>query len=551
MNAPRRLGLLVDSLIVPAWIARLAERLSTLEGVQVALIVNAGTPPAPHTLVDSFFDLDQHLQRGASNLFGPSDLHAALPNVLVIKPSELQSNQLDILISFCNIGDCFGSTLAKTKENVSLRGGRSSRRSNPQLGNEDISLANVTPRLGVWMWNDVSSSSGFRAVLDRAPLMTCSLIAHLPNGEDKVIRNAVFATDWISVARNRNHFFIKAASTLVWALKKLSLEGEEKFLQEAETVVRNGIPQTRDLAGYHPAPQVSLFEVAALAFKQAARKLEKYFRPRETWLLMVGKSPAGLVPALDGSRPIVPPRGVYWADPIAVERDGQVHVVVEEYVREVKRGRIVCLTLDDEGQVASRQVALERPYHLSYPFVFEFGGKNYMIPETASQRTIELYHCTRWPDRWEFARNLMSDVYAVDSTLFFYGSHWWMFTNIKTEPGASSWDELHLFYADDPLSANWTPHPLNPVLSDVRLARPAGRIFEFEGRLYRPSQDCSLRYGYALNFNRIETLTERDYAEAHVEKIFPRPDMRTLHTFSRAGGWDFTDGATRKKMQRD
>jgi hypothetical protein len=507
-SRPRRLGLLVDSLTIPAWIARLAERLSTQEGVQVALIVDAGTSPISYTLLDSFISLDQRLQHGASDLFVPSDLRVVLPNTPVISADDVQkinSQRLDILVNFCK---------------------------------GDFTRFRESARLGMWTWNDVSPSTGFRAVLDRDPLMTSSLIAHLPNGEDKVVRSAVFATDWISAARNRNHFFIKAASTLVWALKKLSLEGDEKFFAGLQSSVT-----------LQSAPnEIGVGEVAALAIKQAARKLEKYFRPRETWLLLAGKSPAGLVPNLDGSRPIVPPRGVYWADPMAVERAGQVHVFVEEYVRDVRRGRIVCLTLGNEGRLVSRQVALERPYHLSYPFVFELRGETYMIPETSAQRTIELYHCTRWPDRWEFMRNLMNGVYAVDSTLLEHGGRWWMFTNLKTEPGASSWDELHLFFADDPLSTNWTPHPLNPVLSDVRLARPAGRILEFEGRLYRPSQDCSLRYGYALNFNRIETLTKRDYAETRVETIFPRPGMRTLHTFSRAGGWDFVDGATRKRI---
>ncbi|MCI0475550.1 MAG: hypothetical protein L0Y55_04835, partial [Anaerolineales bacterium] len=337
------------------------------------------------------------------------------------------------------------------------------------------------------------------------------------------------------------HFFIKAAATLIWALKKLLLEGENKFF-----VVRNDIPQTS--AGFHPAPQpkIGIGEIAALTFKQAARKLEKFTRPRETWLLLAGKRAGGLVPDWGASRPLVPPRDVYWADPMAVERAGRVHLFVEEYVRANRRGRIVCLTFDEAGRVASHQVALERPYHLSYPFIFEYQNETYMIPETASRRAVELYHCTRWPDQWEFVRALMSDVYAVDTTLLEHAGRWWLFTNLKIEAGASSWDELHLFFADDPLAANWTPHPLNPVISDVRTARPAGCIFAFDGNLYRPSQDSSVRYGCALNLNRIETLTERGYAETRVETIQPPRGLLTTHTYARAADWVFIDGATRE-----
>ena len=521
MTAPRRLGLLVDSLIVPAWIARLATRLSTLEGVQVALIVDAGNPRSDDSsrrslCLEKFLAFDERIQRGASGLFVPSDLKAALPNVPVFSAGDVQkinSQRLDILVDFCS------DDSAKRPERVSRP---------------------YTSRLGVWTWNSLAPSTGFHAVLRRKPLMTCSLVAHLPSGEDKLLREAVFATDWISAARNRNHFFIKAAATLTWALKKLVLEGEEKFFAGVQNLPVLPIQSRETLES---APRLG--EIAALTVKQAARKLEKFTRPRETWLLLAGKSAGGLVPDWGQSRPIVPPRDAYWADPMAVEREGRIHLFVEEYVRETRRGRIVCLTLDEAGRVDSRQVALERPYHLSYPFIFEYQNETYMLPETASRRAVELYHCTRWPDQWEFVRALMSDVYAVDTTLLEHGGRWWLFTNLMTEPGASSWDELHLFFADDPLTSNWTPHPLNPVISDVRTARPAGRIFTFHGNLHRPSQDSSRRYGCALNLNRIETLTERAYAETRLETIPPPRGLLTTHTYARSGDWVFIDGATR------
>ena len=284
-----------------------------------------------------------------------------------------------------------------------------------------------------------------------------------------------------------------------------------------------------------------------MPFQQARRFLAKSIRPRrETWVLLAAKSRGGLVSDFSTAKTLFAPRGAFWADPIAVERDGRVHLFAEEFVEQTHRGRIVCLILDEEGRVAARQVALEQPYHLSYPFIFEHRRETYMIPETAEHRAVELYRCMRWPDRWEFVHNLLSDIYAVDATLLNHSDHWWMFANLKSEPGASSWDELHLYFADDPLSAKWTLHPLNPVVSDVHNARPAGPIFAHEGALHRPAQDCSVRYGYAVNLNRIETLTESAYAEARVKTILPRAGLLGTHTLSRAGGWEFMDGVIRK-----
>jgi hypothetical protein len=68
----------------------------------------------------------------------------------------------------------------------------------------------------------------------------------------------------------------------------------------------------------------------------------------------------------------------------------------------------------------------------------------------------------------------------------------------------------------------------------VRNARPAGNIFIKGGNIYRPSQDCSVRYGRALNFNQILVLSEEEYEEKQVSKVQPEWDnrLRGVHTYN-------------------
>src|SRR5207245_8149176 len=102
-----------------------------------------------------------------------------------------------------------------------------------------------------------------------------------------------------------------------------------------------------------------------------------------------------------------------------------------------------------------------------------------MIPESGTNRTIEVYKCKKFPDEWEWQKNLMEKVKAVDTTLFYDHQRWWLFTNVQEHEGASTCDEIFLFYADNPLSDMWHPHPQNPVVSDVTRARSAGSIFAY------------------------------------------------------------------------
>ncbi len=265
-------------------------------------------------------------------------------------------------------------------------------------------------------------------------------------------------------------------------------------------------------------------------FHRILRKLIKtvFF---EQWVLLF---------STEGARwrdfiPLFPPRDRIWADPFLWKKGGKVFVFYEEQFLDTSRGRISCVEMDGVHPLAHFTV-LERPYHLSYPFLFEYNSQLYMLPESKENRQIELYRCRRFPDDWVFERVLMPDVEAVDSTLVKFNGKWWLFTTLSSKDGSNR-KEISLFFADSPLSAAWHAHPKNPIVQDVRNARSAGRIFMRNGDLIRPAQDCSIRYGYATNFNRILMLTEENYEERLLFTFKPHFFSRyyATHTWNEAG----------------
>lgn len=210
-----------------------------------------------------------------------------------------------------------------------------------------------------------------------------------------------------------------------------------------------------------------------------------------------------------------------------------MYIFFEEVPFATNRGHISCLTLNDNLQPVNKQVVLQRPYHLSYPFLFEYQGQLYMLPESAESNDLDLYRCTRFPDRWERETCLLTGDRFYDATLLEKDDLWWMFVNVIGESG-SDWDTLHLYYAVSPLSEHWTAHPANPIVTDIRSARPAGKFFDLEGSLIRPSQDSSICYGYATNFNRIDELSTTNYRETTIHTFKP-PRLGSLfatHTWN-------------------
>lgn len=236
---------------------------------------------------------------------------------------------------------------------------------------------------------------------------------------------------------------------------------------------------------------------------------------------------------------ITPPADRFWADPCLVEWKGERLVFVEEKVYAQGKGRIALLRLDATGRLIEHTVVLERPFHLSYPLVFEAEGEWWMVPESAQAGRVDLYRALDFPYHWRWERTLLEGDF-VDATPVQFNGRWWLFSARRDGSGAAL-EELWLFSAKQ-LSGPWQPHRANPLWMDIRQARPAGRLFRWNGEWIRPTQDSALRYGHAVRLQRVLEWTEEVYREETREVLLPAPPFQAMHTFSVAGEWVMLDG---------
>ncbi len=317
----------------------------------------------------------------------------------------------------------------------------------------------------------------------------------------------------------------KAAGFPARVLARLAVDGPELF----ET-----LPEVAPLPAFSPGLKDWLVHAGRLSVYGLTRAWQDVFHRRQ-WFLAWRQGGDGL-----GQAPFIPwlpPDGSGWADPFIFVTGEGTFLFIEE-IPPSGRGVISVLKRRQDGTWSAPRRVLEEPFHLSYPQVFAHDGEIYMVPESAQAGRVGLYRAKEFPGGWELECELLSNVPAVDATLFERDGRWWMFVNLRA-PGGSSWDELHLYSAPD-LRGPYTPHPLNPVVSDVRRARPAGRIFERGGKLYRPGQDCSGWYGKALSLMEIKQLDEKGYAEELAAHLGPEliPGSFCLHTL------EFLEGDT-------
>lgn len=237
------------------------------------------------------------------------------------------------------------------------------------------------------------------------------------------------------------------------------------------------------------------------------------------------------------------PRFQYAADPFVYNIGGVNRVVYEEYDYKKLKGQIIQQPLLDDDPLQETIKLLNSKYHFSFPFIFEHEAEIYCVPENAASGSTNLYRLDCSEKRLELVCELLASP-LVDPVLIRWGSKWWLF---GTEPGYAS-ECLYVYYADN-ISGPFRPHMNNPVKIDISSARSGGKPFVSDGVLFRPAQNCSLKYGGSIVINQVLSLTEDEFIEQAVTEIFPYsrwPYKSGMHTIAGNNRYTLIDA---KKMQ--
>lgn len=226
-----------------------------------------------------------------------------------------------------------------------------------------------------------------------------------------------------------------------------------------------------------------------------------------------GKTPFELSPAKGATQPVLTGEDVtdvqatFVADPFIVRKDGKFYLFFEVMNADTRQGDLGYATSSDGLRWRYRRIILDEPFHLSYPQVFEHEGSWYMIPESGDDNTVRLYVAEEFPEKWRYVKTLVRGPYR-DPTVFQHNGYWWMFASY-----GRGHDILRFFYAPK-LTGPWREHPQSPVVEgDANLARPAGRVIHYGGKIYRITQDCFPAYGTSVLAFEIVRLTTTEYKE--------------------------------------
>ncbi len=538
-RVPLRVGLILDSFDQPRWVQTLLSSLRAEDETEITVILTLPTksPKAPiagSLLTGMYAALDRALFARRPDALTMTDLSMSLAGIDVVingvgiallqapqeSPRELSdevstllSDRADILLDLVPFG-----------------------RPTPDTG--PIPILTFRP-----CGSPISYGSiGLYEVLSRAP-HTDAVVERISPGDGgrRVVYHAYCSTHPYSAHITRRNLFAKAPDLFMREVRRLKT-GRSLAVPFEPTDAPSGRKKERSRSA-----TATGHALLCLAGRAAAHRCRATV-VRSQWGLAYrfeGHLPSGRPPIrhLEGFTRLAPPKDKLWADPFPVTEDGRNYVFLEELPYKTRIGHISVMEFVNDSWTTPIPI-IERDYHMSYPLPFRWNGDWYLMPETAAIRALEVYRARRFPLEWELHDRPLSDVPIVDATVENIDGQWWMFASVGEDIG-TAWDSLYLFKAPSPLGP-WTPHSNNPIRVDIRSSRPAGRLFRTMGRWYRPSQDCSHAYGYAVVINRVDYIGDDEYRETPVARLEPDFASGALghHTFNVADGLSVMDVRT-------
>jgi CDP-glycerol glycerophosphotransferase len=256
---------------------------------------------------------------------------------------------------------------------------------------------------------------------------------------------------------------------------------------------------------------------------------------RRVWSLAVFVKDTGVRTVLTN------PPGVGRADPYAITFDKQPYVFFEEY-DVIEKHSYICVGKFDEqtGRLREVSILVDTDNHVSFPFVFYYEKDYYLILEESRRNVISLYKFTDFPRSIVFVKDLLTNVKAFDSSIIERPDGFYLFTSHVKERKRWGNDNLAIYFSPNFLTTNF--HKVGKSFQKLGMdSRNAGAHFLRDGRLYRPSQDSTKRYGHHIVINEVLEISKCSYRERAIERIYPKWPHVATHTYNHCGNLIFTD----------
>ena len=208
----------------------------------------------------------------------------------------------------------------------------------------------------------------------------------------------------------------------------------------------------------------------------------------------------------------------WYADPFLFDYEDDTYLFAEYFSYKLNRGVIACAKYNEQrDKFGDFKEIIVEDFHLSYPVVFQYDGKIYMMPETGESNSLFMYEAVSFPNEWKRLPAVMTDIRLVDTTPIIVEDKLYALSLRVNEEDHTRGELILLEYNNGKFEIS-----SQGILSqDMSEARPGGHFIREDNKWYRVSQDCGESYGKAINIMEVAEDFQKKYCEELKQKIYP------------------------------
>lgn len=223
----------------------------------------------------------------------------------------------------------------------------------------------------------------------------------------------------------------------------------------------------------------------------------------------------------------------WFADPFILDvTENEIIILAEEYCYDVRRGRIARVVIDCKTyEEKNFEIILDLPTHLSFPFIIRQNDKVYLVPENSASGYSTVYEYDDASRKLTPLHYLAEESFA-DATIFEMDGKSYLCTTMLPDTNSTSvkiysFDKENLKVVDR----------IATVEFPIVCGRNAGEVFSVDGQLYRPAQDCTLRYGHGVILQKM-MVKDGEWKFEDVNSLYPCTFNynQGMHTFNNYKG---------------
>lgn len=218
----------------------------------------------------------------------------------------------------------------------------------------------------------------------------------------------------------------------------------------------------------------------------------------------------------------------FQADPFIIDKDDHLYVFYEAFSFLNSKGILRCRVLNKDLREVD-DVKLEGfddlKCHLSFPFLFQFDGQLFMIPESSERKEIILFQSVDFPARWEKVKVLVPNLAVTDNVIFELNNVYFLVSTTMNY-------EITIHTAES-IFGEWKK--ISPELNVCNIHhRGAGTPFFINNKAYIFTQECNPgEYGKSIFIKELLSLTPLKYEEKLIGKInSPINNSLGIHTIN-------------------